>query len=58
MLPWVICLGSRVAHRVRAGKNAGGVNGYGAPDIVLERVMRRPCPDIWIEQSRVPFLST
>ena len=30
----------------------------GAPDIVLEQVMRRPWPDIWIEQSRVPFLST
>ena len=30
----------------------------GAPDIVLEKVMRRPWPDIWIEQSRVPFLST
>ena len=30
----------------------------GAPDIVLEHVMRRPWPDIWIEQSRVPFLST
>ena len=30
----------------------------GAPDIVLEQVMRRPWPDIWTEQSRVPFLST
>ena len=30
----------------------------GAPDIVLEHVMRRPWPDIWIEQSRAPFLST
>ena len=30
----------------------------GAHDIVLEQVMRRPCPDIWTEQSRVPFLST
>lgn len=30
----------------------------GVPDIVLEQVMRRPWPDIWIEQSRVPFLST
>lgn len=29
-----------------------------APAIVLEQVMRRPWPDIWIEQSRVPFLST
>ena len=30
----------------------------GAHDIVLEQVMRRPWPDIWTEQSRVPFLST
>ena len=30
----------------------------GAHDIVLEQVMRRPWPDIWIEHSRVPFLST
>ena len=30
----------------------------GAPDIVLEQVMRRPWPDIWFEQSRVPCLST
>ena len=29
-----------------------------APAIVLEQVMRRPWPDIWTEQSRVPFLST
>ena len=29
-----------------------------APAIVLAQVMRRPWPDIWIEQSRVPFLST
>lgn len=30
----------------------------GAPDIVLEQVMRRPWPSSWIEQSRVLFLST
>lgn len=29
-----------------------------APNIMLEQVMRRPWPDIWIEQSRAPFLST
>lgn len=30
----------------------------GAPDIVLEQVMRRPWPSSWAEQSRVLFLST
>ncbi len=30
----------------------------GAPDIVLEQVMRRPWPISWIEQSRVLFLLT
>ena len=30
----------------------------GAPDILLEQVMRRPWPHIWFEQSRVSFLSS
>jgi hypothetical protein len=30
----------------------------GSPDAVLEKVMRRPWPSNWIEQSRVLHLST
>lgn len=29
-----------------------------APDIVLEQVMRRSWPNVWLEQPKVSFLST